>query len=487
MKLAPKSSDRLPLDATQLKNRRFISRGLVALALSAPLTSGCVQSANPASQAEVINIVPQDPSTDTKDYDSSPKAPQICTLDTSDESIGQLSFECLVELLEAFKGDDYIRDKGIYFYDIRLKVVKELRKRGEKRAIPSLEKVFHSRNEEIRILQESFEALVELRDEDPSELLLNIIMNHHPRSHFLKQIAIKQFARIHGADTLPRFLALLHSSEESDRARAAEALGYLKNSGAVSDLSSVLLNDSSPYVRGCAAGALDWINDKSTKSALKHAILNDRDASVRSASMYALDDLCDAGDVPFLMQVLQNDKSPDIRSKVTRLLGNLGDAKAVSVLIQILKTDPDEFTKNHATFALGKLGDKRAVPALIQVLYKTKPGDSMRLGAIEALGTLGDTRAIPHLLKILINSVYDEDMPITQWALNEIGDKDSILLNIPKYIRRDMSIYSCYNIVELLSDMGDKRAVPYLSLIADSHPDESCRSNARFARDSLLL
>jgi HEAT repeat protein len=122
---------------------------------------------------------------------------------------------------------------------------------------------------------------------------------------------------------------------------------------------------------------------------------------------------------------------------------SIGEQKikgAVDPLIMALKNDETETVRAWSAWALGEIGDKRAVLPLI-AFFETADFSQGMCSSAEALGKLQDNRAVSPLLNEL-----------EYYVNSEKGG-----MNIPLFI------------VQALGDLGDKRAIPFLKRLLDSH------------------
>ncbi|MBI4871714.1 MAG: HEAT repeat domain-containing protein [Candidatus Riflebacteria bacterium] len=104
----------------------------------------------------------------------------------------------------------------------------------------------------------------------------------------LRAEATSVLGKVHGTPTVPRLLECLTESRTSESSRvrkaAAESLGCLGQTSAVSALIHVLQTDQESLVRAAAAEALEQLRHSSAVPSLIAALQTDSDAGVRSAA-----------------------------------------------------------------------------------------------------------------------------------------------------------------------------------------------------------
>lgn len=154
--------------------------------------------------------------------------------------------------------------------------------------------------------------------------------------------------------------AALQHSDRYVRRAAAEALGKLHDSGAVSPLVGALQHQDEE-VRQKAADALGKLGDACAVAALVIA-LKDSNEGVRAHAVWALGAIDDTGSIPSLTAAL-SDRSTLVNSAVAGVLQKFGQT-AVEPLIAALLDGNDE-TRWRAAKILGDIGDARAAGPLV--------------------------------------------------------------------------------------------------------------------------
>lgn len=134
-----------------------------------------------------------------------------------------------------------------------------------------------------------------------------------------------------------------------------------------------------------------------------------------------------------------NSENIEVRNNAIYYLGENKERRAVHTLIKFLNNDQPKQTRLRAIEALGKIGDSNSVEPLVTLL--TEKDKEIRIAAIESLGKIKDPKAIPSLLNVLQEE--------------------------------DIQLY----VIRVLGNIGDKSAVPALTLLLDDK-NEHVRYNA---------
>jgi HEAT repeat protein len=157
-------------------------------------------------------------------------------------------------------------------------------------------------------------------------------------------------------------LEALASGPPSVQARAAVALGPVRDSRVVEPLIRALRHPSSS-VRASAAWSLTSVQDPRILEPLLHA-LNDPNPRVRSNAVWPLGNFQEPRVLEALLGALE-DPSPGVRWRAAFALGRLGDPAAVPALVRALN-HPD-YRRGRICQTLGELGPS-GVPPLVQAL-----------------------------------------------------------------------------------------------------------------------
>src|SRR5213080_3697773 len=114
--------------------------------------------------------------------------------------------------------------------------------------------------------------------------------------------------------------------------------------------------------RSGAADALGRIGDSRAVSRLIHA-LEDPAMTVRRASMVALQRLEAMNAVPRIARLLEEDESGGVRVIAAGVLGKFEEPRAVPALVRAL-ANAQWYVRQASATALGQIGDRRAIVAL---------------------------------------------------------------------------------------------------------------------------
>jgi HEAT repeat protein len=201
-------------------------------------------------------------------------------------------------------------------------------------------------------------------------------------------------------------LALLTDPADEIRARAADALGEIKDARAVDSLLA-LLTDPADDVRKSAARALGEIKEPRAVEPLI-ATLNDPANEIRKSAARALGEIKDARAVEPLIAALQ-DPAYDLRASAADALGEIKDARAVEPLLNLYFKERDLAVGVPVCKALGQIGGDRAVEALISVLEDQSTTEEHEIAlarAARALEEIGDARAVEPLRAVQMNRAH---------------------------------------------------------------------------------
>lgn len=170
---------------------------------------------------------------------------------------------------------------------------------------------------------------------------------------------------------------LVHENAEVRR-EAIGVLGWLKYSGALTQLAVLATNDGDADVRRAAVGALGMATDDSVLPALRRALC-DNVWSVREEAAATLTKLKLAAAQGDLLAAL-NDEYWQVRLLAVRALGRMRAVDAVPSLILVLQQAVSNVRK-EAAIALGEIGDNRAIAALYEAQRDSDP-DVRKLAGI---------------------------------------------------------------------------------------------------------
>lgn len=165
-----------------------------------------------------------------------------------------------------------------------------------------------------------------------------------------------------------------------------------------------------------------------------------------------------------LMSIVRdNSLSADIRMAACWALGQLRAKRSANALLAAFD-DKDHRVSWEAAKSLGLIGSKRVIAPLIRALSQNRSSEK-RAAAAYALGVLCDTRATQPLIQTLLNE--NERPKVRAHAAEAIGylrDNSAVapLITALKSRSPELRFWSVF----ALGEIGDRRALPYLSRLA---------------------
>lgn len=212
--------------------------------------------------------------------------------------------------------------------------------------------------------------------------------------------------------------------ETSPGREAAKALARI-GQPALEPLLATLSSSTSPAARANAAfgvGEMEPREGRAEALARLMQALKDEEPVVREACAHALGEIDDPEAVPALLAAVR-DKAAPVRGAAAWALGEIEDPRASEPLMRTL-WDTDAEVRSQAAWALGELEDPRAVEGLMGALSKDVDG-RVRRQAAWALGEIEDPRAVV----VLVQALRDRDREVRRqaaWALGEIESPDAV-------------------------------------------------------------
>ena len=214
--------------------------------------------------------------------------------------------------------------------------------------------------------------------------------------------------------------------ETSPGREAAKALARI-GQPALEPLLATLSSSTSPAARANPAfgvGEMEPREGRAEALARLMQALKDEEPVVREACAHALGEIDDPEAVPALLAAVR-DKAAPVRGAAAWALGEIEDPRASEPLMRTL-WDTDAEVRSQAAWALGELEDPRAVEGLMGALSKDADG-RVRRQAAWALGEIEDPRAVV----VLVQALRDRDREVRRqaaWALGEIESPDAVEL-----------------------------------------------------------
>jgi HEAT repeat protein len=303
-------------------------------------------------------------------------------------------------------------------------------------------------HEEAYVRARAVYCLGKIGDETALEDLMRVAANDESpmvRGYAITALAnfkTRNVVKAQGEGLAGALDSLLDEEEwKTNRAKAAETLGKIKDErgveplvqAAVSDLSElrnkaiVALGNIGDYrgldeiagaigtetdltIRANAIAAAAKYGDLSVEEALLSVLneeLTSQTLSVHEAAVSALGDIGSKKAVTKLISVLQDRSLPtSLRAKAAKALGQIKDPAASKALLERLN-DESEYDDvwEEVAIALGReLKVKEAAPAIIKRLKDTWEAEGLRATVAEALGGTGTDEAIETLKEMLSDS-----------------------------------------------------------------------------------
>jgi HEAT repeat protein len=288
-----------------------------------------------------------------------------------------------------------------------------------------------------------------------SEAVTWLISALHDPDEAVRVAVVRGLARTESERAIEPLVSLLDDKNEDVRAAAANAMGALRVREAAQRLIALLDNKEQPSrVRAAAASALASLDFTDAIPSLRSALTGcGREVCV--AAMSALGSMRAKDAVPALIAALRNEDS-QIRSAAASALASIAAPKAVSALIRALG-DRSEDVRWNAAAALGAIGSTRAVLPLVAAAHDESVG--VRYEVATALGRFKTSLA----LKTLAAMMRDENHWVRRsaiFAVSNYADKSEtadllhrVALTDPHYEVRDLA------------------AQRYEKCISDRHPE----------------
>lgn len=329
--------------------------------------------------------------------------------------------------------------------------------------VPAVEPLMEKLKDPDRYVQDAVaQALGEIRDPRPVELLLDIIQS---------------FQR-------PEFDGSINDDDSSPELSAVEALGKIRDVRAVD---SLLVE----FERACTNNehllsfdilcALGDIGDPRVLN-LCVSLLDSRDFEMRKSAYYALSRLGQPAIPCFVQRFLEHE---DLRA--LRYLTEIGHVSVVPPILDLFQdqTRTSEIRK-YAAIALGKLKSPQAFGAFLQYLAQEQIDPEIRHGIVQGLGFLKDHQAVEPLMK-LFDSQSDEELMVTALtALAKLGQTEAIHIFITLLDSWKFSIRLWA--IESLKEFGDERAIPALQRFVEDErsPQISVSEETRHNLDQIF-
>jgi HEAT repeat protein len=174
------------------------------------------------------------------------------------------------------------------------------------------------------------------------------------------------------------------------------------------------------------------------------------------------------------------DGDADARRNAARALG--ADPNGTKTLAEALEREPDPRVREAIFTSLIRLGGRESVDAIIP--YLRTDDANLRMGALDALRAMIDA-ARPVLPELLTDPDADVRL-LTCDLLRELPSSDATAL-LCGVLAREQEANVCAAAVDVLADIGDAGAVPYLDQCAARFGDGTFLSFAvKAARERII-
>jgi HEAT repeat protein len=190
------------------------------------------------------------------------------------------------------------------------------------------------------------------------------------------------------------------------RVKASQALGLIGHPAVIDYLINIL-KDPEWWVRVRAVEALEKLGDKAVAALLP--ALEDEDLEVRRRAAMALER------IGYVEKILDEYGQPEFKLDLRRILCLVAEAGIIESIGQKLLT-ADKTLKKRIVRILGEARVIEAAGPLLELLHETSEW-SLKARIIESLGRIGAKEAIPHLVEHL----KDEESWVRKAAVDALG------------------------------------------------------------------
>ncbi|MCX5752792.1 MAG: HEAT repeat domain-containing protein [Candidatus Krumholzibacteria bacterium] len=190
------------------------------------------------------------------------------------------------------------------------------------------------------------------------------------------------------------------------RVKASQALGLIGHPAVIDYLINIL-KDPEWWVRVRAVEALEKLGDKAVAALLP--ALEDEDPEVRKRAAMALER------IGYVEKILDEYGQPEFKGELRKILCLVAEAGIIESLGQKLMT-ADRPLKKRIVRILGEARVIEAAGPLLELLRETSEW-SLKARIIESLGRIGAKEAIPHLVEHL----KDEESWVRKAAVDSLG------------------------------------------------------------------
>jgi HEAT repeat protein len=345
---------------------------------------------------------------------------------------------------------EIVRDPDV---EVRLAVVKALRKLHDHRGISALTTLTRDGSPDVRL--EAVRGLMETYCESSRRGSIDRILDVFSDDDDLSVIAPWEEVdpEVHKA-----LAERLRDEEATIRKSAATALGVLLGRIAINDLQTAL-SDPDGGVRAQAVTALERIGAVQVGNALV-PLLGDDSADVRARAISAVMTLRVTDAAPVLRQMYEMNQPRGLQVTVLAALSHIGDPRQRDFLIGLAQ-DPDPEKRRWAIEGLARISDRSLLGAFKKDFQRERD-ENLRLAHAFALTLLGDRAFIDSLVLGLSSRATGSRC---RTYLLELGR--AYLADLYPYLGDpDAGIRA--ELANVLGELGDPSAIPHLEpLIRD--------------------
>ncbi len=271
--------------------------------------------------------------------------------------LGRLADARAVEpLVRALRDESYV---------VRGAAARALGNLGLPMAAGSVESIFKLvDDEEPFVQQEARQALMRLVGDESLDQFVSVLQGDRPNA---RMTAVQVLATREAPAARDALLLALGDEDEEVRAEAVLAIQRLERSQLLALLRLGLARKDAYRVQAAAAQMIGELKMTEAMSDLSGLLVaDDAVPEVKKEAARALTGMKQLLDVPALVAQLQS-ADRRVQSQAIQLLGLHGGRESVDALLNLLKHE-DPFVRQRAVFALGDAGDSRAIPALEYLL-----------------------------------------------------------------------------------------------------------------------
>lgn len=351
-------------------------------------------------------------------------------------------------------------------------VLAQLGKSGEAELTSS----FHLADAETR--KQILSGITQVQSGDLVPFLQNVLMDETDEN--VRSSAIYALERIRTPLAVETLYMLLESKNVRDRARAVNALGWIKDKKAVSRLMALLNDDKNSDASHGIPFALKQINDLQVIPTFLELLKSDK-GWVRKTAVRALGEIGNASHTSQVMNTALTESDADIKLAVIEALGKLQNPIALPYLIDSLGTD---FLEGEAITALERLGKaaKAALPEIIKII-QNKDG-LHRWSAVRCLGKIGDADVTDLLIELLLDEDISNFAADALEDLVQTGEKIDVHKLAAPLLSSEVLDYVRSHLAYILSLTENTEAVPYLIQALDD-PSSNVRAHVIHALEDL--